>query len=208
MAATMTLLYSPLSPFARKVLVLLHATGQIEHVTLQQVQPAPTQPVAELNANNPAGKIPALILADGSVLHDSRVILDYLDQQHPGTPLIPRNGPERWQLLTLASLADAVMDAAVLMRYESFLRPEALRWATWLDGQGQKIERTLQQFEQLAAAQLSPQLNIATIGLACALGYLDLRQSELAWRERYPALAKWYAGFSQQPALLATQPQA
>lgn len=208
MAATMTLLYSPLSPFARKVLVLLHATGQIGHVKLQQVQPAPTQPVAQLNATNPAGKIPALILADGGVLHDSRVIFDYLDQQHSGTPLIPRNGPERWQLLTLASLADAVMDAAVLMRYESFLRPEALRWPQWLAGQGQKIERALQQFEQLAAAQLGQSLNIATIGLACALAYLDLRQSDLAWRERHPALAKWYAGFSQQPALLATQPQA
>ncbi|MCU1717795.1 glutathione S-transferase N-terminal domain-containing protein [Pseudomonas sp. 5P_3.1_Bac2] len=209
MAVTMTLLYSPLSPFARKVLVLLHATGQTDRVKLQLVQPAPTQPVAELNANNPAGKIPALILADGSVLHDSRVILDYLDQQHSGTPLIPRSGPQRWQRLTLASLADAIMDAAVLMRYESFLRPEALRWDVWLDGQGQKIERALQQFEHLATgAELSQQLDIATIGLGCALGYLDLRQPDLAWRQRHPALADWYAGFSQQPALLATQPQA
>lgn len=205
---SMTLFHSPTSPFVRKVMVLLHETGQLGRVALQEVQLSPTSPSAAVNARNPAGKIPALLLADGNVLYDSRVILDYLDQQHVGEPLIPPSGSARWRRLTLASLADAVLDAAVLMRYESFLRPEDLRWPQWLEGQQAKIERALQHLEEQAIAELSCRFDIAAIGVACALGYLDLRQPELGWRQRCPQLAAWYAEVSQRPSLQATQPPA
>lgn len=205
---SMTLLYSPTSPFVRKVMVLLHETGQLDRVTLQEVQLSPTSPSAAVNARNPAGKIPALLLADGNVLVDSRVILDYLDQQHVGESLIPPSGGARWRRLSLAALADALLDAAVLMRYESFLRPADKRWPEWLAGQQAKIEQCLQHFEQDAIAELSSRFDIAAIGVACALGYLDLRQPELDWRQRYPQLAAWYAEVSQRPSLQATQPSA
>lgn len=204
--STMTLFHSPSSPFVRKVMVLLHETGQVERVALQNAQLSPVSPDAGVLAHNPAGKIPALRLADGSVLHDSRVILDYLDQQHVGEPLIPLHGPARWRRLTLASLADAILDAAVLSRYESFLRPEEQRWDAWLDGQSDKIERALAYFEKDALAEIQSRFDIAAIGLACALGYLDLRQPELGWRERFPGLAGWYAEVSQRPSLQATVP--
>ncbi|NQD91143.1 glutathione S-transferase [Pseudomonas sp. CrR25] len=203
---SMTLFHSPTSPFVRKVMVLLHETGQLARVALQEVQLSPTSPSAAVNACNPAGKIPALQLADGSVLHDSRVILDYLDQQHVGEPLIPPSGSARWRRLTLASLADAILDAAVLMRYESFLRPEDKRWPQWQEAQQAKVERALHEFEEHAIAELSCRFDIAAIGLACALGYLDLRQPELGWRQRYPQLATWYAEVSQRPSLQATLP--
>ena len=115
-APTMTLYTNPASPFARKVLILLHETGQLDRVALQQTSLTPVNPAAELIDDNPAGKIPALRLADGNVIHDSRVILDYLDHQHVGIPLIPRDGSARWRRLTLASLADALLDAALLIR--------------------------------------------------------------------------------------------
>lgn len=205
-SASMTLFHSPMSPFARKIRVLLHETGQLDRVALKEVQLTPVNPSAELNAQNPAGKIPALRLADGNVLFDSRVILDYLDQQHVGEPLIPASGSPRWRRLTLAALADAILDAAVSMRYESALRPEDKRWPEWQHAQREKIERSLQQFEEQAIAELSCHFDIAAIGLACALGYLDLRQAELGWRQRYPQLAAWYAEVSQRPSMLSTQP--
>lgn len=205
---SMTLFHSPTSPFVRKVMVLLHETGQRDRVALQEVQLSPTSPSAALNAQNPAGKIPALLLADGSVLYDSRVILDYLDQQHVGEPLIPPSGSARWRRLTLAALADAILDAAVLMRYESVLRPEDKRWPEWLDAQQAKIERALQRFEDQAIAELASHFDIAAIGVACALGYLDLRQPELGWRRRYPRLAAWHAEVSQRPSMQATMPAA
>ncbi|MGB4075475.1 glutathione S-transferase [Pseudomonas sp.] len=205
---SMTLFYSATSPFVRKVMVLLHETGQVGRVQLQEVQLSPTSPNSAVLQNNPAGKIPALRLADGSVLHDSRVILDYLDRQHVGEPLIPHDGPARWRRLTLASLADAVLDAAVLIRYETFLRPEEKRWDQWQAAQQEKIERALQQFEDEAIAELTSHFDIAAISLACALGYLDLRQPELNWRERYPQLARWYADISERPSMQATVPPA
>src|SRR5690606_29006067 len=110
--ASMTLFHSPLSPFVRKVLVLLHETGQQDRVALQTVNISPVAGDDQLNQNNPIGKLPTLRLDDGTVLHDSRVICEYLDLQHVGNPLIPREGSARWRRLTLASQADAIMDAS------------------------------------------------------------------------------------------------
>ncbi|MGY4533665.1 glutathione S-transferase [Pseudomonas sp. TE3786] len=206
--ATMTLFHNPASPYVRKVLVFLHETGQQDRVELQSVLLSPTNPSDAVNAHNPAGKIPALRLNDGSLLHDSRVIVDYIDHQHVGEPLIPRDGASRWRRLTLASLADALLDAALLIRYETAMRPEEKHWADWLDGQQAKITRALAEFEAAASAELPSRFDVASIGVACALGYLDFRQPDLGWRQTCPALAAWYAEVSQRPSMLATQPPA
>ncbi|WP_349971068.1 glutathione S-transferase [Pseudomonas caspiana] len=205
-APTMTLYYNAASPFARKVMLVLHETGQLSRVTLQPTLLTPVAPVEELNNDNPAGKIPALRLADGNVIHDSRVILDYLDHQHVGNPLIPREGSARWRRLTLASLADALLDAALLIRYEQALRPAEKHWDVWLDNQQEKIERSLSYFEQEAITELSTSFDVASISVAAALGYIDFRQPDLAWRNRYPRLANWYFEVSQRPSMQATQP--
>lgn len=205
-APTMTLYYNAASPFARKVMLVLHETGQLDRVTLQPTTLSPVAPVEELNNDNPAGKLPALRLADGNVIHDSRVILDYLDHQHVGIALIPREGSARWRRLTLASLADALLDAALLIRYEQALRPAEKHWDTWLDNQQEKVERSLAYFEQEAITELSSSFDVASISVAAALGYLDFRQPDLAWRNRYPRLANWYFEVSQRPSMQATQP--
>ncbi|SNS89134.1 glutathione S-transferase family protein [Pseudomonas segetis] len=204
----MTLFYSPASPFARKVIVLLHETRQLDNVELFDVQLSPVSPSGDVIARNPSGKIPALELANGDTLHDSRVILDYLDHQHGGEPLIPRDGAARWQRLTLASLADAILDAAILIRYETFLRPKELHWPTWLDAQQEKIERGLAELETQAASDRLQCFNIASIGIACALGYLDFRQPQLGWRARFACLASWYEDVSQRESMRSTQPPA
>ncbi|KAB5624029.1 glutathione S-transferase [Pseudomonas putida] len=204
----MVLFHAPLSPFVRKVLLVLHETGQLDRVRLQTVNISPVSGDEQLNQDNPIGKIPALRLEDGSVLHDSRVICEYLDSQHVGNPLIPHEGSARWRRLTLASQADAIMDAAVSSRYESFLRPEDKRWDGWLQAQSQKIRRGLADLEQHHLAEIASGFDIASIGVACALGYLDLRQPEFGWREQQPGLAEWYAQVSQRASMLATVPVA
>ncbi|MFB4392327.1 MULTISPECIES: glutathione S-transferase [unclassified Pseudomonas] len=206
--ATMTLFHSPLSPFVRKVMVVLHETGQLERVTLKSVNVSPVSGDDQLNQSNPIGKLPALRLDDGTVLHDSRVICEYLDHQHVGSPLLPREGSARWRRMTLASQADAILDAAVSSRYESFLRPEDKRWGGWLDAQSQKIRRSLADLERQHLAELASTFDLAAIGVACALSYLDLRQPEFGWREQQPGLAAWYAEVSQRPSMVATAPVA
>lgn len=208
MSPSMTLYLNPASPFSRKVLILLHETGQTGRVHLKPVNVTPVNPNPEVCHDNPSGKIPALVLADDNVIHDSRVILDYLDHQHVGKPLIPREGPSRWRRLTLASLADAVLDAAVLIRYETFLRPEEKQWDDWLENQSEKIARSLSYFETEAVTELNARFDIASISLASGLGYLDFRQPDLGWRSTYPRLASWYYEVSQRPSMLETQPHA
>ncbi len=207
-APNMTLYYNTASPFARKVLILLHETGQMERVNLIAINVTPVSPNSDLSHQNPSGKLPALVLADEHVIHDSRVILDYLDHQHVGNPLIPREGSARWRRLTLASLADALLDAALLIRYETFLRPSEKQWSEWLDNQQEKIARSLAYFEQEAVTELSSSFDIASISMAAALGYLDFRQPDLSWRNSYPRLANWYFEVSKRPSMLQTQPPA
>ena len=204
---SMTLFHNPASPFVRKVMVLLHETGQTDRVALQLSQLSPVSPDAVLNLDNPLGKIPALRLADGNVLYDSRVILDYLDQQHVGNPLIPAEGTARWRRLTLAALADGIMDAAVMVRYEQALRAPEKHWPEWLDAQREKIRRALSVLEADAIAELTCHFDVAAISVACALGYLDLRHPDLHWRDAQPQLAAWYFEVSQRPSMLATVPK-
>ena len=206
-APSMTLFHNPASPFVRKVMVLLHETGQTDRVALQISQLSPVSPDAVLNLDNPLGKIPALRLADGNVLYDSRVILDYLDQQHVGNPLIPAEGSARWRRLTLAALADGIMDAAVMVRYELALRAPEKHWPEWLDAQREKIRRALAVLEADAIAELTCHFDVAAISVACALGYLDLRHPDLNWRDAQPQLAAWYFEVSQRPSMLATVPK-
>ena len=204
---SMTLFHNPASPFVRKVLVLLHETGQQDRVALQLSQLSPVKPDRTLIDDNPLSKIPALRLANGTVIHDSRVILDYLDHQHVGNPLIPRDGAARWRRLTLASLADGIMDAAVMIRYETALRPVEKHWDEWLDAQRDKIRRALGQLEAEAIAELACHFDVASISVACALGYLDLRHPDLEWRKANPQLAAWFAEVSLRPSMVETVPR-
>ena len=206
-APSMTLFHNSLSPFVRKVMVLLHETGQQDRVALQDCVLSPVSPDPALNTDNPLGKIPALRLADGNVIHDSRVILDYLDHQHVGNPLIPRDGSARWRRLTLASTADGIMDASVMVRYEQALRAPEKHWDEWLDAQREKIRRALALLETDAIAELTSHFDIAAISVACALGYLDLRFPEMGWRDANPQLANWYFEVSQRPSMIATMPK-
>lgn len=200
----MKLFYSPASPYARKVLILAHETGLIDRIVVTTAAASPTGSAAEVAAHNPLGKIPALVLEDGTALYDSRVICEYLDGRSTGPRLFPE-GAARWDALTRQALADGLLDAALLTRYERVLRPEAQRWDAWEAGQVGKIRAALDRFESLAADL--PALDIGTVALACALGYLDLRFPDLAWRDNRPALAAWFAVVEGRPSMAATVPK-
>lgn len=201
----MKLYYSPTSPFVRKVLIAALETGLYERIEKLPVQSSPTQPSDALNQTNPLGKVPALIADDGLELYDSHVICEYLDTLHGGPRLVPASGPARWSTLRLHALADGVMDTAVLLRYETWLRPAELRWEDWIQGQTDKIERGLRVLEH-DLARLGGSIDLGTISAACALGYLDLRFPDMDWRAQRPQLAAWLASFAGRRSFQATQP--
>jgi glutathione S-transferase len=198
----MKLYFSPTSPYVRKCLVVAHELGLVGRIELLAGNAHPVNRDANIIAVNPLGKVPTLICDDGRVLYDSRVICEYLDDLGAGT-LFPRAGAARWQALTLQALADGMLDAALLARYEDAVRPEALRWAAWRSGQLDKIATSMAALEAAPEA-LQGRVDIGTIALGCTLGYLDLRYSEMGWRGRYPKVAQWAAGFTQRASMQAS----
>lgn len=197
---------NPASPFGRKVKVLAIETGLFDRIEVHQVQTTPVGPDPSLVADNPLAKIPCLVLADGFALYDSRVICEYLDTLHGGPRMFPPEGPARWAALQLQSLADGTTEAALLARYESFLRPEPQRWLAWIDGQLDKVTRGLDRIESVEASSFGERLDIGVIAVACALGYLDFRFPAMAWRTSRPTLEAWYEQFATRPSMLATKP--
>jgi len=196
---------SATSPYVRKVRVVLLETGLDDQVEQVAQAVTPISPNAVVNADNPLGKVPALQTDDGLSIYDSPVICEYLDSLHDGARMFPGPGRERWQALCRQALGDGVLDAAILGRYESSLRPAEKLWPEWLDGQMIKIERSLDEM-QAQAEDMDGKVDIGTLTIACALGYLDFRYGDNDWRASRPALAKWYEGFSQRPSMQATIP--
>lgn len=194
----MILRYSAASPYARKIRIaadLLGLADRIEIVAASTADPADT-----LRSQNPLGKIPTLILEDGSALYDSRVIADYLDHLGGGRLIPP--APGRFEALRLQALGDGINDAALLIRYETAMRRPELRDQDAIDLQQGKIDRALKMLE---AAPPTGEVDIGQIAVACALGYLDLR-FEGQWRAGHPKLVAWLDDFAARvPAFEATR---
>jgi glutathione S-transferase len=196
-----TLKSAPPSPFGRKVKIGAALSGLSDRFT---VEPTDTNdPADSIRRRNPLGKIPTLILEDGTALYDSRVILEFFDAEAGSDVIIP-NGQGRFPALTLQALGDGVMDAGVLQVYEKRWRAAEIQHRPWMDHQAGKVERALAMLEA-EPRMLGGRLHVGHVAVACALGYLDLR-FEGAWRERHPRLVAWLAEFAAAvPSFEATR---
>lgn len=192
------LFHAPPSPFVRKVRVVAAETGT--DLRLIAVTPSPVARDADLAEANPLGKIPCLRLEDGTLLYDSRVICCWLGA---GSALYPA-GEGEWRAARREALADGLMEAALLARYEIVLRPEALRWPDWIDGQMQKVRAALDQMERDEPDPARP--DIGDIATACALFYLDFRFPSEGWRASHPRLAGFADAVARRPSFETTRP--
>jgi glutathione S-transferase len=199
----MILRFSPSSPFVRKVRIAVALLGFDRDVTLERADT--TDPNDSLRQINPLGKIPVLILDDGSVIYDSRVILDYLDERAGGGRIVPRQGKERVAALRLQALCDGILDASVLTVYEGRFRKPEVHEPKWLELQAGKVSRALAVLEAAPPA-IDPTPHVGQIALACALGYRDFRFGG-SWRGEHPRLVAWLDNFAARvPAFAASKP--
>lgn len=201
----MKLRFSSASPFVRKVNVVALETGL--EARIEQVNADAWDPKDDLPKDNPLGKVPALVTDDGLALFESDVICEYLDSLHSGPKLFPSEGAPRWCALRQQALGDGIMEAAVSMLIETLRRPEAVRWPAWVERQREKINRALDTLDR-EVGELESALTIGPISVAIALDYLDFRFADFGWRNGRSALAHWYEGFAQRPAMQATRPRA
>jgi glutathione S-transferase len=198
----MILKSSPASPFGRKVRVAASLLGLAEKIDVRETDL--NDPADSIRVQNPIGKIPTLILDDGTVYYDSRVILEYLDHLAGGGRIIPREPKARFAALRLQALCDGILDASLLLVYESRYRPAEMRVRSWIDRQADKVARGLAALEA-APPTLDPLPDVGQIALACVLGYRDLR-FDGTWRKDHPRLLVWHDKFaSQVPAFAATK---
>jgi glutathione S-transferase len=196
----MKILFSPFSPYVRKCLVTAHELGI--KLTLLPSNAHPVNRDREIIAINPLGKVPTFFTDDGQVLYDSRVICEYLDHLGGGR-LLPQPSKDRWTTLTLLSLGDGMLDAALLARYETVARPEERQWKEWREAQLDKIETSLTALNA-HPEWLQNRVDLGSIAIGCALWYLDLRFADYGWRERHPEVAAWYATYSQRESMQQT----
>src|SRR5882724_3736402 len=186
------------SPFGRKARIAVSVLGLDGKI---KVEPASTQDDSDpLPKQNPLGKVPVLILDDGSTLFDSPVVLEYLDILAGGGRILPKDTKARFEALRLESLA-----AGILIVYEGRYRPPEMAVKGWLDRQSGKIARALTSLEGTSQSLDSPP-TVGQITLACALGYLVFRFKD-EWRKTHPRLVAWLDNFSARvPAFAATVP--
>ena len=198
----MILRNAPPSPFGRKVRIAADILGQSDDLTIENTDTNdPSDPVRQ---QNPIGKIPVLILEDGTSLFDSRVIMEYLDHRAGGDRIIPREADRRFAALRLQALCDGILDASILRVYETRFRPAEGRSLKWLDHQTCKVTRALATLEA-EPPPIDAIPNVGQIALACALGYQDLR-FEGIWRANHPRLVAWLDAFAAHvPAFARTK---
>ena len=198
----MILRSSPSSPFARKVRIGASVLGLADKIDVRAVDL--NDPADSLRAQNPLGKIPALIMEDGTAWYDSRVILEVLDHLAGGGRIVPREPMARFDVLRLQALCDGGLDAGVLIVYESRYRPPEMRVDAWVERQMDKIARGMKVLEA-APPKLTDPPDVGQISLACLLGYQDLRFGD-GWRKANPRLVAWLDAFAAQvPAFAETK---
>ncbi len=192
----MKLFFSPTSPYARKVLVVVHERGLVDQLELHRVDP--WSDPEELRTASPLGRVPALVTRDGTAITESTIICEYLDGvgEHPSL-----FAPHRLEVLARAGMAQGLTDAAVATVLER-RRPPDRQWDHWVERQLDAIRRTL------LAIPVPPggRFDLGDISLASGLAYLDLRLPEFDWRQFNRGLAEWFDDISERPAMLATKP--
>ena len=199
----MKLLFSPASPFARKVRVLLRELDLLDRVTEENVSTNALASDPSVVAANPIGKIPALIRDNAPTIYDSRVITRFLNDTQGGA-LYPDS--RIWETLTLEATADGIMESALAMTYETRLRPDAQQYPDWIEAQWEKANRGISAVNNRWMSHLAGPMDMGHVAIACALSYVDLRHGSRNWRTGNDALAAWHATFCERPAMQATKP--
>ncbi|GAB3447484.1 glutathione S-transferase N-terminal domain-containing protein [Massilia solisilvae] len=201
----MKLIGSVTSPYVRKVRVVMAEKKVDYSLELDNVWGAETR----IHQSNPLGKVPCLVMEDGSAMYDSRVIAEYLDTLTPVCKLLPPNGRDRADVKVWEALADGVLDAAVLVRLERTLRPREQQSEAWIERQMVKVCTGLHVMSQNLGDSpfcMGNHYTLADVAVGCCLGWLSFRFPEIGWREEYPNLARLFDKLSERASFKDTAP--
>ena len=192
------------SPFARKAHIALLEKG----IAFETVVENPWQPDTTVPSVNPLGKVPALMLDDGRVIHDSKVIVEYLETLDVPPDLIPRSPDLRVAHKQIEAIADGVCDAVVLITLESARAPD-LHSMDWIERQRRKVVAGVTELARLLGNGewfTSAGFGLGEVATVCALDYIDLRLPAFDWRAAGANLVSLHARLAARPAFAQTKP--
>lgn len=188
------------SPFSRKARIVIREKGI---TSVEEVSVAPMEDPPELLAVNPLAQIPALLGDDGLMLAGSQMICRYLDESN-GDPIFePSDAKARWRVRSAEAVADGIAEMALKLARE-LRKPTAEQSVLWRDRFKANLERTI---AHAAGLRLdAADLNHATIALAVALLYTELRLPDVDWRSRHDSLTQFVDRLSARPSFIDTAP--
>ena len=201
----MKLIGSVTSAYVRKARVVLAEKKLDYQFELENVW-APETTIA---SSNPLGKVPCLVMEDGSTMYDSRVIAEYLDTLTPVCKLLPANSRDRANVKVWEALADGVLDAGVLAYLERTWRPAGQQSQAWFDRQMGKVHGGLAVMSENLGEQpfcMGIHYTLADVAVGCTLGWLSFRFPDIAWRASYPNLARLFDKLSERQSFKDTVP--
>ena len=202
----MKLIGSVTSAYVRKARVVLAEKKLDYQFELENVW-APETTIA---SSNPLGKVPCLVMEDGSTMYDSRVIAEYLDTLTPVCKLLPANSRDRANVKVWEALADGVLDAGVLAYLERTWRPAGQQSQAWFDRQMGKVHGGLAVMSENLGEQpfcMGIHYTLAVVAVGYTLGWLSFRFPDIAWRASYPNLARLFDKLSERPSFKDTAPR-
>jgi glutathione S-transferase len=203
----MKLIGSPTSPYVRKVRIVMAEKKLDYQFVVEDVWASDA-----ILASNPLGKVPCLVMEGGEAVFDSRVIVEYLDARSPLARLIPEPNRERTEVRTWEALADGIIDASILARLEANWpgRREGEHSQAWIDRQMSRVHAGIEAIATGLAAKpwcaTGIHMTLADVAVGCALGYLDFRFPQIAWRDEYPNLARLATKLNGRQSFIDTAP--
>lgn len=200
----MKLVGIPLSSPTRKIRILLEekrAPYEMEFVdTFADPNP--------LHALNPLGKVPVLILEDGTALFDSHVIVEYLEERFPEPRFVPDDRNERLMVKRWEALADGAVDAVREIVYECRWREPARRNKQWIARQRGKLVRALERLSgDLGDREwcVSSRMTLADVIVGCLMGSVRARLAVFGLQDQHANLWALWHRLEQRPSFERTR---
>ena len=197
------LYHTPLSPFCRKVRMLLKE----KNLEFELVSENPWDKQLEVFALDPAGEVPVLVEDNGIVVSSAYAISEYLEEAYPQIILVGENPAERAEVRRLVGWFDHKFDYEVTQKilFEKVFKHYALSGepdsALIRAGRNNMLYH-LDYIGHLAGSRYflaGDNLTLADLAAASHLSALDYL-GDVPW-EHNEAARNWYALMKSRPSL-------
>jgi glutathione S-transferase len=187
------------SPYARICIMALRERGLLGQV--KETVTALRDPQAVVLPHNPTGRVPALLLPDGTTLTETTLILQWLDQQGSAPAMMPADPKGIAAYGRVLGLLDGI---AVWNR--ELRRPENERSPSVLKLEAIRADRIADALERDVVSGAYAKLDMGALALMAVLGYAERRHRVWSWRTGHGALEQWFEARSDRPSFTETIP--